>query len=133
MASKIFVNLPVEDLDKSLHFYTSMGFTINPKFSDDTAACIVISNEIFVMLLTKPKFEQFTTKAVADAKDTTEVINALSIESRDLVDQLAEKALQSGGAEAKPATDHGFMYIKSISDPDGHIWELAWMDESAFA
>lgn len=131
MSTKIFVNLPVVDLNKSKHFYTHIGYTINPQFTDDTAACVVVSNEICVMLLTSEKFKQFTPRDIADASKNTEVINCLSLASKDEVNQLVEKALEAGGEEVMPASDYGFMFLRSITDPDGHIWELSWMDESS--
>lgn len=131
MKAQIFVNLPVKDLNKSIAFYKEIGFTQNPKFSDDTAACMVLSEEIFVMLLTHAKFSQFTSKAIADATKTAEVINALSVASKDEVNNTAAKAIKAGGAVAAPDQDYGFMFNKSISDPDGHIWEFFWMDPAA--
>ncbi len=128
MATKIFVNLPVSDLNRSKEFYTGIGFTINPQFSDDTAACVVISEDIYAMILTHEKFRQFTPKQIADSTTTSEVLTALSFESKEKVDEVFGKALQSGGSEAAPTQDHGFMYSKSFNDPDGHIWEAFWMD-----
>lgn len=131
MSRKIFVNLPVEDLDASKAFYEALGFTINPQFTDETAACVVISEEIYAMILTHAKFKDFTPKAIADAKKTTEVLTALSLDSKADVDRIVAAALKAGGAENKPANDMGFMYIHSIADPDGHIWEFFWMDPAA--
>lgn len=130
MATKIFVNLPVSNLDKSVEFYKSLGYSPNPQFSDNTAACIVISEEIYVMLLTHEKFKQFTPKTIADANKTTEVINAMSTESRSSVDHLVEKAIKAGGKEPRDPQDHGFMYLRAFNDLDGHIWEIFWMDPS---
>ena len=131
MATKIFVNLPVKDLEKSKDFFTKIGFTINPQFSDETAACVVISEDIYAMILTHEKFKQFTPKQIADSNQTSEVITALTFESKEKVDEVFNKALQAGGSEARPAQDHGFMYSRSFNDPDGHIWEPFWMDMSA--
>lgn len=131
MKPKIFVNLPVKDLNKAIAFYTAIGFTQNPRFSDDTAACMVLSEEIFVMLLTHKKFSQFTSKAIADASVTCQVINALSVATKEAVVDVAEKAVKAGGSAAAPDQDHGFMFSKSINDLDGNIWEFFWMDPAA--
>ena len=125
---KIFVNLHVKDLQISKDFYTNLGFTVNEQFSDDTAVSIVISEYIYVMLLTHDKFKQFTPKEISDATTSTEVLNALSAENRDEVDSVTEAAISSGGSEVRPAQDYGFMYGRAFSDPDGHIWEIYWMD-----
>lgn len=131
MSRKIFVNLPVRDLDQSKSFFSGLGFTFNPQFTNDEAACMVISEDIFAMLVTHPKFKEFTPKDISDAAMTTEVLVCLSCDSRGEVDQLAEKALATGGKPASAPQDHGFMYGRSFQDPDGHIWELYWMDESS--
>ena len=131
MATKIFVNLPVKDLKKSKGFYEALGFKNNPQFTDETAACMVISEDIFVMLLTEPKFKTFTPKSIADAKTSTEVLNALSCESRDAVNDQVAKAVAAGGTTYAPSKDYGFMYQHGFADPDGHIWELIWMDPKA--
>jgi predicted lactoylglutathione lyase len=131
MARLIFVNLPVADLDRSIAFYEAIGATKNPMFSDDTAACMVISDVIHVMILTHDKFRKFTPRAVADARATSEVLLCLSADSREAVDDITEKALGAGGSEVRPAEDHGFMYGRAFEDPDGHIWEPMWMDMAA--
>lgn len=131
MARMIFVNLPVKDLETSKGFFGKLGFTTNPTFSDDKTACLVISDTIFAMLMTEKRFKEFTKKDVADASTTTEVILALSAESREEVDSLADAALASGGSPAGETQDMGFMYGRSFQDPDGHIWEVVWMDEAA--
>ena len=133
MTKQIFVNLPVSDLQKSKDFYTKLGFTINEQFSDDTAASVVISDTIYVMLLTHDKFKQFTPKPISDASKTTEVINALSANDRNEVDLVCNAALAAGATEPRPPQDHGFMYGRSFNDPDGHIWEVYWMDFSAMS
>lgn len=130
MAQQIFVNLAVKDLDVSKQFYESLGWSINPQFTDDTAASVVISDTIYVMLLTEPKMQEFTTKQLADPGTTTEVLNALSFESKDEVDDIMSKALANGGTEARDPQDLGFMYSRSFQDPDGHIWEPFFMDMS---
>lgn len=129
--TSIFVNLPVSDLDASTQFYTSVGYSINPLFTDENAACIVMSEAIYVMLLTKPFFSSFTDKQLIDAKSDVQVLNAIGLDSRADVDEWAEKALAAGGAEPRPAQDYGFMYSRDIEDPDGHVWEPMWMDPSA--
>ncbi|NJM34220.1 MAG: VOC family protein [Rhodomicrobium sp.] len=128
MTTKIFVNLPVKDLDRSKSFFERIGFTFNPQFTDETAACMVITGDIYAMLLTHAKFKEFTPKAIADAKTSTEVLIALSFESKARVDEIAAKALDAGGREAREGKDHGFMYERSFEDLDGHIWEIVWMD-----
>ena len=128
MTRMIFVNLPVSDLEKSKAFYTALGFTINPQFSDDTAACVVISDTIFLMILTHPKFDGFLTKPRADTRKTTSALIALSCDSRTAVDTMTDAALKSGGSEPKPASDHGFMYTRTFHDPDGNVFEPLWMD-----
>jgi hypothetical protein len=130
MAKQIFVNLPVKRLDKSMEFFKKLGFTFNPQFTNDTAACMVISDEMFAMLLTEQKFKEFTKKTIADAAKTTEVINALSAESRDEVNRIVDAALKAGATEADDPRDHGFMFGRSFNDLDGHIWEFFWMDMS---
>lgn len=131
MSQMIFVNLPVKDLDASKAFWEAVGYTFNPRFTDETAACMVVSDTIFAMLLTEAKFQDFTKKAVVDAATSTEVIVALSAESREKVDELADAALAAGGSPANEPMDHGFMYGRSFQDPDHHIWEVVWMDPKA--
>ena len=131
MSTKIFVNLPVKQLDTSMAFYKALGFENNPQFTDETAACMVVSEHIYVMLLTHPKFEQFTPKSIADATKTSEVLNCLSRESRAAVDEIVKNAVAAGGSTFKDPQDHGFMYHHAFQDPDGHIWEVMWMDPSA--
>jgi predicted lactoylglutathione lyase len=131
MNTQIFVNLPVKDLEVSKSFYEKLGFSINPQFSDETAACVVISDTIYVMLLTHDKARAFTPKEIANAHKATEVLNALSIESKSKVNKLADKALAAGGTKAGDTQDLGFMYSRSFNDPDGHIWEVFWMDMEA--
>lgn len=124
----IFVNLPVQDLEASKAFFSALGYQFNPAFTDENAACMVISESIFVMLLVKPFFQQFTTKAIADAQASTEVITCLSADSRKAVDTLVDKALEAGAREPQPARDYGFMYQRGFQDLDGHLWEIAHMD-----
>ncbi len=127
MATMIFVNLPVNDLTASKAFFSNLGYSFNPQFTDENAACLVISDTIFAMLLTKPFFQTFTTNEVASA-GTTEAILALSTESHDGVDSLVEKAIGAGGVESREPQDIGFMYSRAFRDLDGHTWEIIWMD-----
>jgi predicted lactoylglutathione lyase len=131
VATKIFVNLPVKNLEKSKAFYESLGFRNNPQFTDDTAACMVISEDIYTMLLTEAKFREFTPKAICDAKKSTEVLVALSMESRQQVVGVVGKAVAAGGATYAEPKDHGFMYQHGFQDPDGHIWEVFYMEPGA--
>jgi uncharacterized protein len=131
MATKIFVNLPVKDLTRSMNFFTRLGFTFNPQFTDETAACMIVSDDIFVMLLTQAKFKEFTPKPICDATKSTEVLVCLSREHRDAVDELVRKALAAGGTTYAESKDYGFMYQHGFQDPDGHIWELIYMDPKA--
>lgn len=131
MATKIFVNLPVKDLKVSMTFFQRLGYSFNPQFSDETAACMVISEDIYAMLLTHPKFAPFTPKPIADATQTTEVITCLSCDSKEAVNAVVDKALAAGATETREPEDHGFMFGRSFTDPDGHIWEMVWMDPAA--
>ena len=131
MARKIFVNLAVKDLDKAVEFFTKLGFSFDPRFTDETATCMIVSDEAFVMLLVESKFREFTKKELADATTQTEAILALSAESREQVDELADKALEVGGSPANDPMDMGVMYGRSFQDLDGHLWEVIWMDPSA--
>jgi predicted lactoylglutathione lyase len=128
MPTKIFVNLPVKDLKKSMSFFETLGYGFNEQFTDETAACMVIAEDIYAMLLTEAKFKDFTRKPVADATKVTEVLTALSVESRARVDALVDTALKAGATEAGEAMDYGFMYGRSFNDLDGHIWEIIYMD-----
>jgi predicted lactoylglutathione lyase len=130
MKKQVFINLPVADLKKSMDFYTAIGFQNNPQFTDNTAACMVISEEIFVMLLTHKKFSEFIKKEIADSKKTAEVINALSMQNNEEVNKFVDKAIAAGGNEPIEAKDYVFMFQRSIEDPDGHIWEVFYMDMS---
>jgi len=128
MSRMIFVNLPVSDVSRSMAFFTTLGFTFNEKYTNEKAACMVITETIYVMLLREAFFQTFTNKAVSDATLSTEVLTCISCESRDEVDALVEKALAAGASLPAPAQDHGFMYSRFFSDLDGHIWEFIWMD-----
>ena len=131
MATKIFVNLPVMELKQSMEFFTRLGYRFNPEFTDETAACMVVSEDIYVMLLTHAKFKEFTPKQVADATKSTEVLVCLSVESRAAVDEIIRKAVSAGGTTFGEPMEYGFMYGRSFQDMDGHIWEFIWMDPSA--
>ncbi|MGH8728985.1 MAG: VOC family protein [Burkholderiales bacterium] len=131
MTTKIFVNLPVKNLDKSVEFFTKLGFTFNPQFTDETATCMIVSDDIFVMLLTEAKFKTFTPKQICDATKSTEVLVCLSSESRDKVDEMVRKAVAGGGTTYSEPKDYGFMYQNGFQDLDGHIWELIYMEPSA--
>jgi uncharacterized protein len=127
----IFVNLPVEDLGRSVEFFTQLGFSFDPNFTDETATCMIVSDQAFVMLLVKDKFQDFTKKQIVDSTGQTEAILAVSAESREEVDDFVEKALGIGGQPAADPIDMGFMYSRSFDDPDGHMWEVVWMDMAA--
>jgi predicted lactoylglutathione lyase len=130
---QIFINLPVRDLKRSTAFYTAIGATLNPQFSDDTASCMVISDTIFVMLLTHEKWAMFTKKPIVDAHRESEVMLALSAEDKAAVDKITDAAGANGGkADVNPKQDYGFMYGRSFEDVDGHIWECMYMDMSQF-
>jgi predicted lactoylglutathione lyase len=131
MSTMIFVNLPVKDLDRSVAFFTHLGYRFNPQFTDETATCMIISDTIYVMLLTEAKFRAFTPKEICDTSRYTEVLVALSAESREAIDETVRKAVAAGGTTYSEAQDHGFMYQHGFQDPDGHIWELVYMDKSA--
>lgn len=132
MAKKIFINLPVADLKKSMDFYTKIGFVNNPTFTDDTAACMVLSEEIYVMLLTHAKFAHFSSKKIIDAKTSTGVINSISFDTLAEANAMADAALSAGGTEVSPPKDYGFMQQRSFNDLDGNHWEVVYMDMSQF-
>ena len=127
----IFVKLPVRELKKSVEFFTGLGFTFNPRFTDDNATCMIVSEQASVMLLATPYFRTFTKNAICDTSSHTESLFALSCSSREEVDEMVTKALAGGGKHAMPATDHGFMYSWSFYDLDNHHWEVMWMDPKA--
>jgi predicted lactoylglutathione lyase len=128
---KIFVNLPVRDLNKSMAFFSTLGFEFNPKFTDENAACMIISQEAFAMLLTEPFFKTFTRREPCDTTRYTEGLFALSCDSRAVVDEIVKKAIAAGATHAMDPQDHGFMYGWSFYDLDGHHWEIFWMDPKA--
>ncbi len=131
MATKIFVNLPVKDLKKSIGFFTQLGFSFNPQFTDEQATCMVIGENIFAMLLVEDRFKDFTKKPISDARSSTEVLLALDAESREAVDTMIKKAVNAGGSVYADPQDHGWMYGHSFADLDGHQWEILYMDEKA--
>lgn len=132
MSKLIFINLPVADLARASAFYEAIGAEKNPQFSDENASCMVFSDTIFAMLLTHQYFRQFTPKSIADARSSSEVLIGISAESREAVNDLVARAGAAGGAiDPGPVQDHGFMYERSFEDPDGHIWEVIWMDMEA--
>jgi uncharacterized protein len=125
------VNLPVKDLNKSVAFFTKLGFTFNPQFTDENATCMIVGEDIFVMLLVEKFFKSFTKKEICDTSTCTEAILALSVESREQVDQMMNKVIDSGGNEHREKQDHGWMYGRSFEDVDGHLWEVLFVDENA--
>ena len=127
---KIFVNLPVRDLNQSIEFFKQLGFSIDPQFTDETAACVVFSDTIYAMILTHAKFKGFIKKEIADSTTTTEAIMAVEVSSRAAVDELAGKAVKAGGKIHRDPENYSWMYGQSIEDLDGHIWEFFWMDEN---
>ena len=131
MASKIFINLAVKDLKKSIAFFTKLGFTFNPQFTDDTATCMIIAENIFAMLLTEKRFKDFTKKEICNAHKNTEVLLAMDAESKEKVDEMVKTAVDAGGSIYMEPQDHGWMYGHSFADLDGHQWEIFYMDESA--
>ena len=128
MNPKVYINLPVADLDRSRAFFGALGFSFDDRFGDEAALGMTINESCFAMLLTHEKFAQFTPRPIADAGETTEVLTALQVESRDEVDRLLGIALAEGGSSPRDPQDHGFMYGRALADPDGHIWEVFWMD-----
>jgi predicted lactoylglutathione lyase len=128
MATQIFLNLPVKDLDKSIAFFTKLGYTFNPQFTNEKATCMIISDTIYVMLLTVPFFQSFTKKEIVDAHKSVECYICLSAESKEAVNEMIAKAATAGATIPNEATDYGFMYQHSYDDLDGHHWEIMWMD-----
>ncbi len=128
---KMFVNLPVTDLDKSIEFFTKLGFTFDARFTDETATAMIVNDEAVVMLLVQDRFKDFTKKELVDATTHTEAIMALSAESREDVDAFADTALEAGGSPANDPMEMDFMYGRSFQDLDGHLWEIFWMNPSA--
>ena len=133
MPTQMFVNLPVKDLKRSIEFFTALGFSFNPQFTDDTATCMIVEDGAnYVMLLTEEKFKTFSPLPIADGKAVKEVLVTLSRDSREAVDEIVKKAVDAGGTTYKEPQDYGFMYGHGFQDPDGHVWELMYMDMSQF-
>ena len=130
MVTDLFVNLPVKDLARSMEFFTKIGFSFNPQFTDENAACLVLGEHLYVMLLVEKFFNTFTPRKIADTQTTAEVINALMVESKAEVDRLHDAAMKAGAGFYRETEDMGFMYGRSFQDPDGHLWEIGWMDPS---
>jgi uncharacterized protein len=130
MTTQIFVNLPVKDLNETVDFFTKLGFAFNPQFTDENATCMIVNNDIFVMLLVEKFFKTFTKKELSDTIKDTEVIVALSTESREKVDQMINKVIEAGGKEHRKPQDHGWMYGRSFEDINGHLWEVIYMDKN---
>ena len=128
MATQVFINFPVKDLNRSIEFFTRLGYTFNPQFTDEKATCMIVSDTIFVMLLVEPFFQSFTKKEIVDTSKAVEVSICLSAESKDAVNDIVDKAVAAGATIPDPANDHGWMYQHSFDDLDGHHWEYAWMD-----
>ncbi|MGO4129680.1 VOC family protein [Inquilinus sp. YAF38] len=134
MAKMIFVNLPVRNLAASGAFYVALGGTVNPQFSDDNGTSVMFSDAIGVMLLTHDRYRQFTQRPIGDARRESQALIALGVDSREAVDATVAKAAAAGGrADPNPVQDHGFMYNRSVEDPDGYVWEIMWMDHAAIA
>ena len=131
MTRQIYVNLPVKDLNKTVEFFTKLGFTFNPQFTDENATCMIVDSNIFVMLLAEKYFGTFTKKAVCNTTKDTEVIIALASESREKVDEMLSNVLNAGGSEPREPQDHGWMYGRSFQDINGHLWEVIYMNENA--
>ena len=129
MGTQIFVNLPVKDLDRSIAFFTKLGYTFNPQFTDHKATCMVVSDHIYFMLIVEDFFQTFTRKPIADANQVTEAILCLSVDSREAVDEITRKAVEAGGSIPREAEDHGWMYTKGFQDLDGHLWEYIYMEK----
>lgn len=130
MSTKIFLNLPVKDLDASMAFFKALGWSFNAQFTDETAASLVISDDIYAMLLTHKKFSEFTTKSIADTSKTAQILICLSQDSKEDVHKLVDAAVKAGATEPRPMQDHGFMINRTFEDLDGHIWEVIFMDPS---
>jgi uncharacterized protein len=131
MITNIFVNLPVKDLNKTVEFFTKLGFAFNPQFTDENATCMIVGENMFVMLLVEKYFKTFTKKEITDTTKNTEAIVALSAQSKEEVDQVIKKVIDAGGSEPRDPQDYGWMYGRSFEDINGHLWEIFYMDESA--
>lgn len=132
MATKIFVNLPIKDLNKSIEFFSKLGFTFNEQFTNDSSTCMIIGENIYVMLLEEKRFKDFIKKEIADTSKYTEAIICIDADSPEKVDEIVSKAIQAGGTSPNEKQDHGWMYGHGFEDLDGHLWEIIWMDMNAF-
>ena len=130
MASKIFINLAVKDLKKSIDFFTTLGFSFNPKFTDEHATCMIIAENIFAMLVTEQRFKDFTKKEICNAHKNTEVLISIDLDNREKVDEMVKNAVGAGGTIYMEPQDQGWMYGHSFADLDGHQWEIMYMDEN---
>lgn len=130
MVKQIFVNLPIKDLEKTKQFWIKLGFSFNPQFTDDKAAALVLGENIFSMLITEPFYKTFIKKEIADSSKVSEVITAIGVESREKVDEIVEKAFEAGATNYKETDDYGWMYNRGFQDPDGHLWEVVYINES---
>lgn len=130
MAQKLFINLAIKDINRTRHFFESLGFQFNPQFSDEKALCLILGNNFFGMLLKEDFFQTFTKKQLTHAKESTEAIIALQLDSKEDVHRIVDKAIELGAVEYIPSTDNGFMFVRVFEDLDGHQWEMSWMDES---
>lgn len=131
METKVFINFAVKDLQKSIEFFTKVGYTFNKGFTDESGTCMIISEHIYAMLLTEPRFKDFTSREITDTTKAIEVMNAFSCDSRQAVDDIFNKGINAGGKESAPTQDHGFMYAREFQDLDGHVWSYFWMDPAA--
>lgn len=130
MAKRLFVNLPIKEVNRTRNFFESLGFEFNPMFSDDKALCLVLGENFYAMLLEEPYFQTFITKPISNAKETTEVLLSLQLDTKEDVHRMVDKAIELGAREYNPPTDNGFMFQRVFEDLDGHQWEIAWMDET---
>ena len=128
MPKQLFLNLPVKDLNRTVDFFTALGFTFNPDFTDENATCMIVNENAYVMLLLEAYFKTFTAKDVSSTQGSAEAIIAYSVDSREEVDEVVRTALANGGSVSQDPQDYGFMYNHSFQDPDGHLWEVFWMD-----
>lgn len=133
MTTKVFVNLPVKNIVETKEFFTKLGFSFNNQFTNESAACMIINDDSYIMLLTHPRFQEFTKKKIADPDKTCQVLVAISAESREQVDAMFQNAIKAGGKQARETQDYGFMYGRTFEDINGHTWEAIWVDSSAIS
>lgn len=130
MKISTYINLPIKDIEQTEEFFSALGFDFNPEFSDDDALCMVVEENIYVMFIIERRFKDFTKKNIADAKKVTECINTFTVDTKEKVDEFMENVLDAGGKETRKPEDHGWMYGRSFEDPNGHIWEIFYIDSS---